>query len=167
MNHPHIVLHGNNFDSNRGCQALRLSTQLILDRYLPDYPRLYANIFATTIPNSPLTSRTLNRRDKYGKHAVRARRPFISGARESFVPAFWPVSAMKAHRALDNAAALLALGGDNCLTITVFWPRSCFSARFMPRSARAYRQSYGVHPSSLFKRPNWNADSPICCAVLI
>ncbi len=50
MNHPPIVLHGNNFDSNRGCQALRLTTQMILDRYLPDYPRLYANIFRNDDP---------------------------------------------------------------------------------------------------------------------
>ncbi|MDR3109984.1 MAG: hypothetical protein LBU65_09930, partial [Planctomycetaceae bacterium] len=45
-----IILHGNNFDQNRGCQALRLTTQMILDRSLPDVPRLHANIFRNTDP---------------------------------------------------------------------------------------------------------------------
>lgn len=40
-----IFLHGNNHDTNRGCQALRMSTAMILDRYFPSSPRIEANIF--------------------------------------------------------------------------------------------------------------------------
>ena len=45
-----IILHGNNFDSNRGCQALRISTKIIIDHFLPNHPFVHANIFQNTHP---------------------------------------------------------------------------------------------------------------------
>jgi len=46
-----LILHGNNLDGNRGCQALRWSTQTILDRYMPVLRRLHANIFYNDHPH--------------------------------------------------------------------------------------------------------------------
>ena len=47
-----ILLHGNNRDSNRGCQALNISTVLILDRFFSNSPRIYTDIFRRPEPDT-------------------------------------------------------------------------------------------------------------------
>ena len=109
-----IILHGNNFDYNRGCQALRLTTQMILDRYCPNMPRLHANIFRNDDPQF---------------HEV-VPDPLSAGLhweiRDRFHPMFylWGIKLVRAamfgwfpplriHRELMRNRCLLALGGDN------------------------------------------------------
>lgn len=114
MSREPIILHGNNFDSNRGCQALRLTTQMILDRYLPDYPRLYANIFRNDDPQFHSEEPDENSAGQLWETRCQGTPGFYYwGAwvvRSRMLGRFpW----MKVHGSLDEAKALLALGGDN------------------------------------------------------
>ena len=157
MTHPHIVLHGNNFDSNRGCQALRLSTQMILDRYLPDYPRLYANIFCnddpqfiTNEPDAKSAGQIWETR-RQGTPAF-----YLWGTRIVCSRFLGRFPAMKAHRALDNAAALLALGGDNLsydygflATLLFFSPLQAAIRKGVPTVV------WGASIGPFSKRPRW------------
>ena len=111
-------MHGNNFDSNRGCQALRFCTSRILARYLPECPELHANIFCNENPMY---------RDESGNelnqlYEVKKERnlPFylwgtnIVGCKLWGLPAPMKViSKMKRLRKEDATGILLALGGDN------------------------------------------------------
>ncbi len=159
MNHPYIVLHGNNFDSNRGCQALRLSTQMILDRYLPDYPRLYANIFCnddpqfvTNEPDAKSAGQIWETR-RQGTPAF-----YLWGTRIVCSRFLGRFPAMKAHRALDNAAALLALGGDNLsydygflATLLFFSPLQAAVRKGVPTVV------WGASIGPFSKRPGWES----------
>jgi len=109
-----VILHGNNHDSNRGCQALRWCTQMILDRYLPGHPRLHANIFCNEHPHfqdrevdtcSPGQLWEVSRRHWLGY--------YLWGAGVIRARVLGGLPAMRVHRALDRAGALLAVGGDN------------------------------------------------------
>src|SRR3972149_9545098 len=114
MNHPHILLRGNNFDSNRGCQALRLTTQMILDRYLLDYPRLHANIFYNDDPQFVADEPDGNSAGQVWETRRRGTPIFyLWGARVVCSRLWGRFPAMKVHLTLDKAAALLAMGGDN------------------------------------------------------
>jgi len=109
-----IVLHGNNFDSNRGCQALRLTTQMILDRYLPEYSRLHANIFHNDDPQFSIHEPDNHSAGQLWETSHRGLPSFYPwGARVLASRVLERFPPMKVHRALDDAVALLALGGDN------------------------------------------------------
>ncbi len=114
MDHAPLILHGNNFDSNRGCQALRLTTQMILDRYLPEAPRLHANIFFNDDPQFDSVEPDPHSAGQLWETRRRGRPSFY----------FWGASVvcarlrnrfphMKVHHALDRAQALVVVGGDN------------------------------------------------------
>jgi colanic acid/amylovoran biosynthesis protein len=157
MHHPPIVLHGNNFDSNRGCQALRLTTQMILDRYLPEYPRLYANIFCNDDPQF-----TTNEPDEKSAGQIwETRRQgtpmfYLWGAKVVCYR-FWGLfPAMKAHRPLNHATALLALGGDNLsydygflATLLFFSPLKAAIRKGVPSVV------WGASIGPFSKRPRW------------
>jgi polysaccharide pyruvyl transferase WcaK-like protein len=109
-----LILHGNNLDDNRGCQALRWSTQLILDRYLPQYPRLHANIFFNDHPHFLNREADGNWAGQLWEVRRRGTPGFYlwgTGVVRSRILGRLP--RMKVHRALDRAAVLLAVGGDN------------------------------------------------------
>jgi polysaccharide pyruvyl transferase WcaK-like protein len=109
-----LILHGNNLDDNRGCQALRWSTQMILDRYLPDYPRLHANIFRNDHPH--FQTREADRNWAGQLWEVRSRNVpgfYLWGTRVVCSRVLGRFPPMKVHQVLDRAAAILALGGDN------------------------------------------------------
>ncbi|HSW02510.1 MAG TPA: polysaccharide pyruvyl transferase family protein [Sedimentisphaerales bacterium] len=109
-----LILHGNNHDSNRGCQALRWCTQTILDRYAPDLPRLHANIFYNDHPH--FQSRQVDRNSPGQLWEVSRRgRPgfYLWGARVVCSRMLARLPKMKVHEVQDGAAAVLALGGDN------------------------------------------------------
>jgi polysaccharide pyruvyl transferase WcaK-like protein len=109
-----LILHGNNLDDNRGCQALRWSTQMILDRYLPDYPRLHANIFCNDHPH--FQAREADAKSVGQLWEVRDRGLpgfYLWGTRVVCSRVLGRFPPMKVHQALDGAAAILALGGDN------------------------------------------------------
>ena len=109
-----ILLHGNNFDQNRGCQALRLTTQMILDRYLPDAPRLHANIFRNDDPQfheiepDPKSAGLLwEIRDRY--HPLL----YFWGVKLVRAAMFGWFPPLRVHRELPKSRCILALGGDN------------------------------------------------------
>jgi len=109
-----LILHGNNHDSNRGCQALRWCTQMILDRYLPDLPRLHANILYNDHPH--FLGREADRNSagqvwEVGRRGSWAYYLWGAGVVRSRILGRFP--AMRVHRVLDRAAAVLAVGGDN------------------------------------------------------
>ena len=109
-----LILHGNNLDDNRGCQALRWSTRLILDRYLPEYPRLHANIFCNDHPHFRSREADANSAGQLWEVRRRGTPGFYfwgTGVVRSRILGRLP--RMKVHQALDRAAAVLALGGDN------------------------------------------------------
>lgn len=109
-----LILHGNNLDGNRGCQALRWSTQMILDRYLPDYRRLHANLFYNDHPH--FQTREADSRSAGQLWEIRDRTPpmfQLWGMRVVCSRVLGRFPAMKVHQALDRAAAIVALGGDN------------------------------------------------------
>jgi colanic acid/amylovoran biosynthesis protein WcaK/AmsJ len=157
MDHPYIILHGNNFDSNRGCQALRLSTQMILDRYLPDYPRLYANIFCnddhqfiTDEPDAKSAGQIWETR-RQGTPMF-----YLWGARVVCSRFLGLFPAMKANRDLDQAAAMLALGGDNLsydygflATLLFFSPLQAAIRKGVPTVV------WGASIGPFSKRPRW------------
>jgi len=111
---PRIVLHGNNFDANRGCQALRLTTQMIFDRYLPDYQRLHANIFRNDDPQfhqrepDPGSAGLMWETPQQGTLGF-----YLWGAPLWGSSLLGRFPAMKVHNELDKSAAVVALGGDN------------------------------------------------------
>lgn len=109
-----LILHGNNLDANRGCQALRWSTQAILDRYVPDLPRVHADIFCNDHPH--LLAREVDTRSVGQLWEIRDRRALAFlpwGARLVCSRLSGRFPSMKVHHALDRAAAVLAVGGDN------------------------------------------------------
>jgi polysaccharide pyruvyl transferase WcaK-like protein len=109
-----LVLHGNNHDSNRGCQALRWCTQMILDRYVPDLPRLHANIFYNDHPHFPGRAADGNSAGQWWEVGRRGSLGYYlwgTGVVGSRLLGRFP--AMRVHRTLDRAAAVLAVGGDN------------------------------------------------------
>lgn len=114
MNVGSVVLHGNNFDSNRGCQALRLTTQMILNRYLPNHPRLYANIFRNDDPQFHTLEPDPDSAGQIWETPCQGvPRFYVWGV--PLVCSRWlgRFPRMKVHRALDKVTALVALGGDN------------------------------------------------------
>jgi colanic acid/amylovoran biosynthesis protein len=157
MAHPHIVLHGNNFDSNRGCQALRLSTQMILDRYLPDYPRLYANIFCNDDPQFVTNEPDVKSAGQIWETRRQGTPGFyLWGARIVCTRLLGRFPAMKANRTLHNAAALLALGGDNLsydygflATLLFFSPLHAAIRKGVPTVV------WGASIGPFSKRPKW------------
>jgi polysaccharide pyruvyl transferase WcaK-like protein len=157
VNHKPVILHGNNVDSNRGCQALRLTTQMILDRYLPQYPRLHANIFCSDVPQFHTLEPDAKSAGQLWETPRRGTpRFYFWGAgvvRARLLGRFPP---MKVHRALDNAAALLAVGGDNLsydygflATLLFFSPLHAAICREVPTMVWAA----SIVPFS--KRPEW------------
>jgi colanic acid/amylovoran biosynthesis protein len=157
MKHPHLILHGNNFDSNRGCQALRLTTQMILDRYLPDYPRWYANIFYNDDPQF-----LSEEPDKHSAGQVwETRRQgtptfYLWGARVVVSRLLGRFPATRVRRVLDQAAALLALGGDNLsydygflATLLFFSPLEAAARKGIPTVV------WGASIGPFSKRPAW------------
>jgi len=109
-----IILHGNNFDQNRGCQALRLTTQMILDRYLPGVPRLHSNIFCNDDPQfhevlpDPLSANShWEIRDR--SHPLF----YLWGIKLVRAAMFGWFPPLRIHRELPKCRCLLALGGDN------------------------------------------------------
>ncbi len=108
-----VILHGNNFDSNRGCQALRLTTQMILDRYLPNRSRLHANIFRNDDPQFYLHEPDPNSAGQLWETPCQGvPRFYFWGAPLVCSRYLGKFPRMKVHRALENATALIALGGD-------------------------------------------------------
>lgn len=109
-----LILHGNNHDSNRGCQALRWCTQMILDRYAPDLPRLHANIFYNDHPHFQTREVDRNSPGQLWEVGRRGRPSFyLWGAcvvRSRMLGRF---PKMKVHEVQRRVAAVLALGGDN------------------------------------------------------
>jgi colanic acid/amylovoran biosynthesis protein len=114
LNNPRIILHGNNFDANRGCQALRLTTQMILDRYLPGYKRFHANIFRNDDPQfhkhepDPDSAGLMWETPRQGTPGF-----YVWGAPLLGSSLLGRFPAMKVHREIDESAAVIALGGDN------------------------------------------------------
>jgi len=111
---PRVILHGNNFDANRGCQALRLTAQMVFDRYLPGHQRLHANIFRNDDPQfhqrepDPGSAGLLWETARQGTAGF-----YLWGTplfTRSLIGRF---PAMKVHRELNTSAPLIALGGDN------------------------------------------------------
>jgi polysaccharide pyruvyl transferase WcaK-like protein len=152
-----LILHGNNHDSNRGCQALRWCTQMILDRWAPDLVRLHANVFYNDHPhfldraadrNSAGQLWEVNRRGSLGYYLWGTRI-----IRSRFLGRF---PAMRVHRVLTRAAAVLAVGGDNLsydygllATLLFFSPLSAAVQRGIP--AVIWAASIGPFSS----RPTW------------
>ena len=109
-----LVLHGNNLDDNRGCQALRWSTQMILARYVPGFRQLHANIFFNNHPH--FQTREADPRLNEQLWEVRCRGIpgyYVWGAGVVASRILGRFPPMKAHRSLDRAAAMLVVGGDN------------------------------------------------------
>ena len=113
MTHP-IILHGNNFDQNRGCQALRLTTQMILDRYFPDVPRLHANIFRnddaqfhSVAPDPKSAGLHWEIRDRFHPWVYPWGVKLVRAAMFGWFPP------LKIHHELPKSRCVLALGGDN------------------------------------------------------
>jgi polysaccharide pyruvyl transferase WcaK-like protein len=152
-----LILHGNNHDSNRGCQALRWCTQTILDRYLPGFPRLHANIFCNDHPH--FQTREVDRNSagqlwEVGRRGSPAYFLWGAGVVGSRVLGRFP--AMRVHRALDRAAAVVAVGGDNLsydygflATLLFFSPLHAALLRRVPTAVWAA----SVGPFS--SRPRW------------
>lgn len=152
-----IVLHGNNFDSNRGCQALRITTQMLLDRYLPDYPRWHANIFQNddrqfhSVVPDPKSTRLIWETRRQGTLG------FYAWGAKLVTAAFWrQFPPMRINGQLDQAAALLAVGGDNLSFDYGFLASQLF---FSP-IASAVRQKipaviWGASIGPFTSRPYW------------
>jgi colanic acid/amylovoran biosynthesis protein len=152
-----LILHGNNHDSNRGCQALRWCTQMILDRYLPDLPRLHANIFYNDHPHFQTREVDPNSAGQLWEVGHRGSPAYYlwgTGVVGSRVLGRFPT--MKVHRALGRAAAVLAVGGDNLsydygllATLLFFSPLHAATLRHVPTAIWAA----SVGPFS--SRPRW------------
>lgn len=114
----YLILHGNNFDSNRGCQALRISTEIIFDRYLPNQPRIHANIFKNAHPQF-LKSPAGKEEQIFEIHKERNLWFYlwginIVGCRLWHLEAPMKVTQrIKKMQKEGNSGALIALGGDN------------------------------------------------------
>jgi len=109
-----IILHGNNFDQNRGCQALRLTTQMILDRYIPDAKRLHANIFRNDDPQFHKVepdpkSAGLHWEIRDQSHPLF----YLWGVKLVRAAMFGWFPPLKIHRELPKSRCIMALGGDN------------------------------------------------------
>lgn len=112
--HRPLILHGNNFDCNRGCQALRLTTQMILDRYLPDCPRLHANIFRNDDPQFDAIEPDGKSKGQIWETRRQGTVGFYGWGAMVVTARLWRrFPPMRVHRYLRDAAALLAVGGDN------------------------------------------------------
>jgi polysaccharide pyruvyl transferase WcaK-like protein len=157
MAHLPILMHGNNFDSNRGCQAIRLTTQMILDRYLPDYPRWYANIFCNDDPQF-LTHEPDPRSIGQIWETYRRGTPsfYVWGAKLIGFR-FWQMfPAMKVNAALDRATALLALGGDNLSYDYGFLATLLFLSPFHAAVRKGVPSViWGASIGPFSKRPRW------------
>ena len=109
-----FILHGNNFDQNRGCQALRLTTQMILDRYFPDASRLHANIFRN---DDPQFSEVAPDPKSAGLHwEIRDRfhpLDYLWGVKLVRAAMFGWFPPMRIHKELTKDRCVMALGGDN------------------------------------------------------
>ena len=84
-----LILHGNNHDSNRGCQALRWCTQMILDRWAPNLVRLHANVFYNDHPHFLGARRIGIPPVNCGRSTDAARWATISGERVLSVRVSW------------------------------------------------------------------------------
>ncbi len=157
MTRKPIMLHGNNFDSNRGCQALRLTTQAILDRYLPDYPRVHANIFCNE------DCQFHHREPDHGSvgqiwetHHRGGSAYYVWGTSVLCSRLLGHFPRMRVHRSLDDLAVLLLLGGDNLSYDYGFLATLLF---FSPLSAaldgRIPTVIWGASIGPFSSRPRW------------
>lgn len=152
-----LILHGNNLDSNRGCQALRLTTQMILDRYLPEVPRLHANIFLNDDPQFCDGEPDPQSAGQVWETRRRGRPGFYLWGAGVVCARFWGrFPRMKVHRELADARALLVVGGDNLSydygflpTLLFFSPMNAALARGVPTAVWAA----SIGPFS--RRPRW------------
>ncbi|MCL2005885.1 MAG: polysaccharide pyruvyl transferase family protein [Planctomycetaceae bacterium] len=109
-----IILHGNNLDQNRGCQALRHTTLMMLDKHLPNTPRLHANLFCNDDPQfhqilPDPKSAGVRYEIKDRKHPLL----YLWGAKlvgSAMLGLFPP---MNIHKDIPKCRCLLAMGGDN------------------------------------------------------
>lgn len=110
----HLILHGNNLDDNRGCQALRWCTQKILDRFLPEKARLHANIFENRHPH--FSSREVDELSA-GQVWETARRgiPSFYFWGSGVLGSRWlgKLPPMRVHAEIPGSAGIILLGGDN------------------------------------------------------
>jgi len=109
-----IILHGNNFDQNRGCQALRLTTQMILDLYLPNTPRLHANIFRNDAPQFHQIEPDAKSAGLHWEIRNRSHPLFyLWGVKLVRAALFGWFPPLRIHRELPKCRCVLAMGGDN------------------------------------------------------
>jgi colanic acid/amylovoran biosynthesis protein len=109
-----LILHGNNIDGNRGCQALKWCSQQILGRHLPDYQYQYANLFRSPQPERPLPEMSEPMAAPLWEVRRRGVPSFYiwgAGVLASRLTGRFPV--MHVHRELPASAGLILLGGDN------------------------------------------------------
>jgi colanic acid/amylovoran biosynthesis protein len=152
-----VVLHGNNVESNRGCQALRLTTQLVLDRYLPGTPRLHANIFRNDDPQFYGRLADPQSAGQVWETPDRLRPGFyVWGARVLAARILRRFPAMRVHDSLAEAAALVAVGGDNLsydygflATLLFFSPLDAAIRRNVPTAI------WGASIGPFSSRPYW------------
>lgn len=114
-----IFLHGNNFDSNRGCQALRLTTEAILARFLPELTPVHANIFYNDNPMFADSERVPCPKQLYEIKRERNLAFYLWGTNIVGCRLWGFPTPMKIIRETgrlrkeNRPGALLALGGDN------------------------------------------------------
>jgi colanic acid/amylovoran biosynthesis protein len=152
-----LILHGNNFDCNRGCQALRLTTQMILDRYLPDHPRLYANIFCNDDPQFHTIEPDGKSRGQIWETRRRGAVGFYGWGAMVVTARLWrQFPPMRVNRRSKDAAAVLALGGDNLSYDYGFLASLLF---FSPLAAAVGRRIpavvWGASIGPFSSRPYW------------
>ena len=107
-----IVLHGNNLDHNRGCQALRVCTCMILDKYLPDYPRVHANLFVNRYPHWLESTECARYSDQVYESDPRTWTFRLWQAQIGLTGLFSFYPPMKVYQNIRKSAALLDVGGD-------------------------------------------------------
>lgn len=117
-----IIIHGNNHDSNRGCQALKISTARILDRFFPESPRIYANVLHDE-QTMYLDSAERSNPEIFEMHAQRDMRFYLWAAntiarRLWHIPPYMNVIRRIKKIQRENTGSkvpglLLSLGGDN------------------------------------------------------
>ncbi|MDO5554143.1 MAG: polysaccharide pyruvyl transferase family protein [Planctomycetia bacterium] len=113
---PIILDCGGGDDMNRGNQAIRVATNLILKKYIPDMPHMYCSVFRRS--NDVFTGRCADPL-AVGPHvyeAVKGRHlwPWGFNCVVSEAWRFYP--ARRSYKYIQNAAALLSIGGDILVT---------------------------------------------------
>ncbi|MDO4583958.1 MAG: polysaccharide pyruvyl transferase family protein [Planctomycetia bacterium] len=113
-----ILLHGNNHVSNRGCQALQMTTTMILERYFPHATYVHANLFHDR--NPLLIASPEGKYPQIYEISPRRNLAFYLWGANLCGCQFWglpaPMKVKKFIKNLEraqNPGLLLALGGDN------------------------------------------------------